>query len=242
MDAVSIISEVQRRLTALADDPPYRFVRTPEKLAEAYQQRLKTFVGYSEPEVAQAELKMGVRFPTVFRTYLLSMGKSSGDLFQGSSVAGIEDFEQYRTRASKVLDYSADHLSCSVNWRASLEERHHYKSQFAALLTLPDNAIVFAHNDWCQFCYFVADGSFDSPVYGYTECDPAPSLVAPGFAAFLKEELDGKEEYHRKLHERGGYDITIDGKVRRKIYPAMTSGNRPLENPSPEKKWWKFWT
>src|SRR6266699_3289464 len=102
MDAVSIISDVQRRLTAMADDPPYRFVRTAENLAEAYQQRLKPFVGYSEPEVAQAEQKMGVRFPTVFRTYLLSMGKSSGDLFQGSSVAGIGDFEEFRTQALKV--------------------------------------------------------------------------------------------------------------------------------------------
>src|SRR5439155_26953833 len=133
--------------------------------------------------------------------------------------------------------YSADDLSWSVNWRASPEERLHYKTQFAALLTLPPNAIVFAHNAWCQFCYFVADGSFDSPVYGYTEFDPAPSLVASGFAAFLTEELDGKEEYHRKLHERGGYDLTIDGEVRRKIFPAMASGDGTLEDPCPENKW-----
>src|SRR6266849_2554453 len=149
MDAASIISDVQRRLIALADDPPYRFVRTSEKLAKAYQQRLKTFVGYSEPEVTRVEQKMGVRVPTVFRTYLLSMGKSSADLFRGSQVAGIGDFEQFRKHALRVMDGSADHLSWSVNWRSSPEERLHYKAQFAALLTLPANAIVFAHNDWC---------------------------------------------------------------------------------------------
>src|SRR4051794_9900836 len=79
MDAVRIISDVKSRLVAMANDPPYVYRNTPRDLIEQEQRRLTTFVGFTEAEVAGAEARLGVRFPTVFRTFLLEMGKSPGD-------------------------------------------------------------------------------------------------------------------------------------------------------------------
>lgn len=75
MEARAIFEGICKRLTAMADDPPFRFVDTSERDAEAYLQRMKTFVGYSEQEVARTEERLGVVFPTLFRTYLLVMGR-----------------------------------------------------------------------------------------------------------------------------------------------------------------------
>jgi len=94
-----LIDDVCKRLTAMADDPPFRFVDTPERDADAYLKRLKTFAGYSEPEVARAELRLGLVFPTVFRTFLLFMGRDRGELLAGSDLARVEDFEKFRANA-----------------------------------------------------------------------------------------------------------------------------------------------
>src|SRR4051794_2785911 len=103
MDAAYIIADVKRRLVAMAENPPYVYRDTPRPLAELYRQRLTNFVGYPEAEVAGAEERLGVRFPEVFRTYLLEMGKSPGDLFRGSERAGIEDFERFQDDALALM-------------------------------------------------------------------------------------------------------------------------------------------
>ena len=46
--------------------------------------------------------RLGVRFPAVFREYLREMAKSPGDLFRGSHLAGITEFEQFRADATGV--------------------------------------------------------------------------------------------------------------------------------------------
>src|SRR5437764_14528484 len=88
MDAKLITAGWKERLLAMVDNPPYVFRDTPEHLIEQHRRRLTTFVGYSEEEVAGAEKCLGVRFPDVFRTYLLKMGRSPGELFRGSELAG----------------------------------------------------------------------------------------------------------------------------------------------------------
>ena len=82
----------------MADNPPYLFRDTPEYLIEQHYRRLTTFTGYSEPEILQAEARLGARFPAVFREYLRKMAKSPGELFTGSDLAGIADFEQFAPR------------------------------------------------------------------------------------------------------------------------------------------------
>src|SRR5689334_8291849 len=103
MDAASIIADWRRRLVAMAEAPPYVFRDTPWHLADAYERRLKTFNGFPEAEVAGAEARLGVRFPAVFREYLLQMGRSPGALFDGSDLAGVGEFEGFRVAAEEVL-------------------------------------------------------------------------------------------------------------------------------------------
>lgn len=81
MNATAMISNWRNRLIALAENPPYVFRDTPQYLIDEHNRRLTTFIGYSDPQIVEAELSLGVIFPTVFRTYLREMGKSPGDLF-----------------------------------------------------------------------------------------------------------------------------------------------------------------
>ena len=103
MDVTSIIAGWKQRLTALADNPGYVFLDTPQHLIDQEHQQLTTFVGYPEAEVATAEASLGVRFPAVFRQFLLEMGKSPGDLFRGSQLARITGFDQFRAAALTTL-------------------------------------------------------------------------------------------------------------------------------------------
>jgi len=208
-EARALIDDVCKRLTAMADDPPFRFVDTPERDAEAYLKRLKTFAGYSEPEVARAEQRLGVVFPTVFRTFLLSMGRDRGELLAGSDLAGVEGFEKFRANAIELM------------------------SKSRADESLPPNAVVFLFHQGYSFAYLIADGAFDSAVHHYTERDRGPSVVAPGFAAFLDAELRLAEQVHRQSHEHGGYYLTIDGGYVTQTHPALNSGDRPLDKPGP---------
>src|SRR5215210_2714480 len=93
VDAATIIAGWKRRLVALAETPEYVFLDTPRHLIEQHHSRLTSFVGYTEAEVADAESRLGVKFPAVFREFLREMAKSPGDLFRGSHLAGITEFE-----------------------------------------------------------------------------------------------------------------------------------------------------
>jgi SMI1 / KNR4 family (SUKH-1) len=209
VEARAIFDDVRKRLTAMADDPPFRFMHTPERDAEAYRQRMKTFVGYSEQEVARAEQRLGVVFPTVYRNFLLLMGRHRGELLVGSDVAGLEDFDEFRANAIELM------------------------SESGAAEPLPPNAVVFLFHQGYSFAYIIADGMFDSAVHHYTEGDPKASVIAPGFATFLDAELRLAEQVHRQSHEQGGYYLTVDGASVTRTYPALNSGDRPLEKPNP---------
>src|SRR6266545_7237077 len=96
MDPQSIIAEWKRRLVEMANDPPYAFRNTPQELIDRYRRGLTNFEGYSHAEVAEAEERLDVRFPAVFRTYLLEMGKHPGDLFCESHLADLVQFEAFQ--------------------------------------------------------------------------------------------------------------------------------------------------
>src|SRR5687767_5918778 len=129
MDAASIIADWKRRLIALAKHPEYVFRDTPQDLIEEHYRRLTTFAGYTEAEVSAAETGFVVQFTMVFRQYLLEMAMSSGDLFRGSDLAGIDQFEQFRAQALELL------------------------ADTDPALTLPREAIVFLFHQGYMFLY-----------------------------------------------------------------------------------------
>ena len=103
MDATLIVTGWNERLTAMAETPPYVFRDTPQHLIDGHYRNLTTFVGYSESVIADAETRFGVRCPIVFKTYLHEMGKAPGELFCGSDLAGVQQFDQFRADALELL-------------------------------------------------------------------------------------------------------------------------------------------
>jgi hypothetical protein len=177
MDAAAIIAEWKRRLAALAESPEaYRY--TPPELVERHRVDLTTFVGYPEPTVAEAEEQFDVRFPEVFRQYLLEMARHPGGLFCGSDRAGPGEFEQFRTDALELM------------------------SQTDPALTLPRKAVVFLFHQGYTFVYLLAAGGFDGPPMQWTELEPEPCQVAGSFAEMVDAELRLMETNVRSSAER----------------------------------------
>jgi hypothetical protein len=210
MEAASIIAGWKERLTALADSPEYVYRDTPQHLIEQDYRRLTTFVGYPEAEVVAAEGRLSVRFPAVFRMYLLEMGKSPGDLFRGSHLAGLAEFEQFR----------ADALALLANTDLAL--------------TLPPEAVVFLFHQGYTFMYLLAVGGFDGPPMQWTETEREPRQVAPTFADMVDAELRLMESNNRVFRERGGYYKTLHpGGGGSMDFPALNSGECPLDQDPP---------
>jgi hypothetical protein len=207
MEAADLLEGIRQRLLAMAEDPPYRFRNTRREDAEQYQQQSRTFEGYSESEVSRAEERLGVRFPAVFRAFLLRMGKAPGELFGGSDLAPLRKLDSFRARARRFL------------------ERH-------GAGPLPEDAVVILAHQGYTFLFLLANGGFDSPVFQYLEEDPAPKQIAAGFAALLEGELQQLEANHRERHRRGGYWLWLwPGGGVSEEHPALNSGERPVDHP-----------
>jgi len=203
----AIFDDLCKRLTAMAEDPPFRFLNTSKSDAEACLQRMKTFQGFSEQEVAHAEKRLGVSFPTMFRAYLLRLGQARGQLLCDSKIAGVQNFEELRGDAIQLMSES------DVNE------------------PLPPNAVVFLFHHGCSFAYFVSEPTFDTPVYHYTEGRQKPTQMANSFAGFLEANVRQAEQIYKQIYGQGGYYLTIDGEYVTQRYPARDKGDRPLEKP-----------
>jgi hypothetical protein len=206
MGVDSVIADWKRRLRAMAENPPYVFRDTPRHLIDNHYRRLTTFVGFSESDVAGTEARLGGRLPLVFRAYLLEMGKSPGDLFRGSDLAGVADFERFRAAALALL------------------------SDTDPALSLPPNAVVFLLHQGYTFVYLQATGGFDGPPFCWTETEREPRQVAPTFAEMIDAELELMESNDRGFRDNGGYYLTLHaGGGATMHFPAIASGERPLD-------------
>jgi hypothetical protein len=217
MDASKIIVRWKQRLIALADNPEYVFRDTPQHLIEQHYHRLTTFLGYPEPAVAETEARLRVRFPTLFRQFLLEMAKSPGDLFRGSDLAAIGDFEKFRANALELL------------------------AQTDPALILPHEAVVFLLHQGYTFVYLLGSGGFDAPTMQWTETERQPRQVAATFAGMVEAELELMESNNRSVREKGGYYMTLhpDGGAALS-YPSLASGERPLDEVPVRRRRWQF--
>jgi hypothetical protein len=210
MDAATIIAGWKQRLTWLAKNSEYVFRDTPQRLIDEHYRRLTTFVGYAGSDVAEAESRLGIQFPAVFRQYLLEMAKSPGDLFRGSDLAHISQFEEFRANALELL------------------------GETDPLLILPPEAVVFLFHQGYAFVYLLAAGGFDSPPMQWTETEREPRQVAATFANMVDAELALMESNNRACRESGGYYLTLyPGGGATQSHSARASGDRPLEQNRP---------
>jgi len=201
MDAAKIIAGWKHRLTEMAANSPYVFRDTPDDLIEQFKQKKTLFIGWSDREISSAEAELGIAFPTVFRQYLLEMGKSNGDLFCGSECAEIDEFEKYQMTALRMLDPD---------------------------LSLPRHAVVFMTHQGYTFLYFEAKGGFDAPIMQWIERERAPKQVSPGFCELVNAELGLAESNHKYLHEKGGQFVTLS-RSGGSTWWSPSSGKRPLD-------------
>ncbi len=218
MEADTIIADWKQRLTALANRPEYVFRDTPQNLIEQHYRRLTTFVGYTEEEVGRAESRLSVLFPAVFRKFLLEMAKSPGNLFRGSRLAGITEFEQFRVDALELM------------------------AETDPALTLSPEAVVFLSHQGYTFVYLLARGGFDSSPVQWTETHLESRIVAGTFNEMIDAELQSLAGNNRNSRDQGGYYLTLhpDGGSSQS-HPALASGERPLDQAAKNKRWWKFW-
>ena len=181
----------QKRLVAMAKDPPYEIVDTPQELIDKNFRRMTEFEGWPEAEISATEDELGVRFPPIFRAFLLAMGKNSGDLFE------IEDFP---VELSGFAQFKADALAL-------------IKKAFPEA-KLPKKAVVFKFNEGYAFHFFTCSDKphKEPPVRWWAEFNEESTRVQPSFAAWMDEYLEAMEDRHRELHQNGA-------KLHRTLYP-----------------------
>jgi hypothetical protein len=101
--------------------------------------------------------------------------------------------------------------------------------------------VVLWHQGY-TFTSLLAEGGFDAPPLQWMEDDPEPRQIAPGFAEMVDAELRLMERGRAELRAQGGYYLTLhpDGGST-ETHPALTSGERPLDEAAPRKRSWRFW-
>lgn len=90
--------------------------------------------------------------------------------------------------------------------------------------------------------YLSAAGGFDGPPMQWTETEQEPRSVAAGFAEMVDAELRLMESNNAAFREQGGYYLTLhpEGGSSRS-YPALASGEKPLDQVPAGKSRWRFW-
>ena len=229
-DASAVIHSFRQRLIAIVEKPPYRYVNTSSEDRAAYEAQKRSFRGYSDDEIDAAESRLKICFPAVYRAYLRIMGASHGDLFCGLNVASLHDYDELREFAKELLNEN------NVDFQ------------------LDEKAVVFVEHQGYSFCYFIADGGFDSPVFQYVEGDRSAKECGDGFGAMIDSEVKLMENNNRTSREAGGYFLTVQNGYVTQNRPALSSGVRPLDLPEEDpgdssteiadarpRSWWRFW-
>jgi hypothetical protein len=199
-----LMRQVQDRLLHLVEHRPYVFLKTRRDIAEQYLAQERGGVGLSEQEIANVEQELGVSFPSVFRAFLVAMGKNHGQLFRGSDTSP-DDYLEYRQVAEEQLMQSG---------APSLTAR----------------TVVFLLHQGYSFYFFEADGSYDPPIYLYVEGNTKPQKLAATFAELVENELRQMEDLTMRQRQTGGHYVTVGttGRVSSR-YPALSSNERPLD-------------
>jgi hypothetical protein len=110
-------------------------------------------------------------------------------------------------------------------------------------LTLPPEAVVFLSHQGYTFVYILAAGGFDGPPMQWTETEREPRQVAPTFAEMVDGKLRLMESNDHAFRESGGHYLTLHlGGGGAQSFPALDSGERPLDQvPADKRPWWQFW-
>ncbi len=126
-----------------------------------------TYEGCSEKEIAAIEAKIsGYSLPSVYKTFLATMGKNAGNFMLGSS----EFYDELGELKEAVIE---------------LLEDNNFK------VALPKDAFVFWMHQGYQFAFFTQGTEKDPKVYYYGEGEGLKDFkVINSFTEFLRIQLE----------------------------------------------------
>ena len=142
-----------------------------QRLVALPTERDQKLEGASDEEIQALEQYAGGPFPSVYKQFLKSLGRSAGELLRGTeySVTG-RDRLRLREPAERLLQRK--------------------QSSFV----LPDTAFVFLMSQGYQFSFFFMNQGNDPPVYHYHEGDGQPTQLASSLSNYLFKCIDACEE------------------------------------------------
>ena len=123
-----------------------------KKIINKLRKKRIKLIPLKQSEVNSLEVHFKIKFPDVYKEFLLSMGKGAGMFMQDSSVFDNE-------------------LLYLREWAEELLEENNFRS-------LPENAFVFWMHQGYQFAYFLVDGENNPVVYFFSEGENPPSAGA----------------------------------------------------------------
>jgi SMI1 / KNR4 family (SUKH-1) len=132
--------------------------------------------GCSEVEIQRIENDFGIKLPTLYREFLVTMGKRAGKLLEGLSAFFPNLLENRTTAEELVLNETED----------------------GNLFDLPSDAFVFAQYIGMRFYFFRVQEGDDPPVYFYEEEKTYCTKIADTFSGFLENEIDDYVRLHNE--------------------------------------------
>lgn len=145
-----------------------------ERLIRAGLTTGKEVRGCTHTQVQELEALAGNNFPSVYRSFLLVMGRGAGRFFEGTDIFYPE-----------IL----------TNREGAIELLKEDGQPFA----LADSDYVFACHQGYQFLYFSLDGSHpDPPVFYYAEGAKSSEKKSDHFSEFLLEAVRDYEQMAAK--------------------------------------------
>lgn len=147
-----------------------QFEEIQRRLTQPNSSEADSFKGATSEEIAELEEYAGGKFPLAYRTFLQTMGKSAGRLFQGSHALISQRWSlRYRDFAQEMLSkHGGDEL--------------------------PEPTFVFLMHQGYQFLFFRLDEGDDPPIYIVTDSEPEPKLLSESFTTYIDRYVTSLEE------------------------------------------------
>ena len=137
MDPVALFSNIRSQLITRARDR-CNFVGTEAQL-EQYLREQTAVIGYTDPEIDDAQARTGLIFPSAFRAYLKCFGKKCCLLFGGTNFVSLGHLVATRESAQLHLD--------NLGMRS----------------LIPDDSIVFLEHQGYDWAFIVTSNAVDDP-------------------------------------------------------------------------------
>jgi len=161
MSAEEVISKIRGRISPYVTDPYADNTAALELRDKGKIANWEPFKGDSEETVSEVEADLGVKFPDVYRQFLLTMGKACSPLFTGSDLGSAGTLKLLKEEVQEWF----------------LED------EIESLNPIPQDAVVIlTHQGYTCVFFIPGESDYDPPMYQYTETDKEYQKVSDTFS------------------------------------------------------------